>query len=278
MNSKKLLNELGVYLKAVGYQTQTQSALLKGIQEFLDWLEKPINKVERSDLQQYHDYLKTRPNKLYLGGLSSQSIQLAFWQLRVCFGYLEKQGSLEHNPAAAYKLGKVSHEVREILTKPQIELLYQQAHKLKERITLHLFYGLGLRRSEGERLNRGDLDGNRLYLRKTKQGGSRVMPLLPNIQADLQAYLATRTDQQAALILNSRARRMRGASYLKLLRKLLKKAKLPEGIDLHSLRHSIATHLVQSAMPLHQVQQYLGHRHIESTQNYLHYGHQDLSV
>ena len=80
-----------------------------------------------------------------------------------------------------------------------------------------------------------------------------------------------------AFLLNINHKRLRGASALLILKKLLKRAKITKKIDLHCLRHSIATHLIHKGMPLEQVRDYLGHSHLESTQKYIHYDPRKLS-
>jgi integrase/recombinase XerD len=73
---------------------------------------------------------------------------------------------------------------------------------------------------------------------------------------------------QDAFILNRCGTRMRGLSYLQLLKKLLHKAGIPKETGLHHLRHSIATHLLQNGMTMEYVRDFLGHRLLESTQGY----------
>jgi len=280
MKTAQLLEEIQVYIQAVGYQANTQKAITGGIKEFLDWLAIPLLAVKKRHIKAYHRYLKQRPNRLFEGGLSSQSIHLHFWYLRLLFNYLQRQGYRSQHPLTAYALPPVKSESRSILSRPEIQDLYETTQTHKERLTLDFYYGLGLRRSEGQALNLADIDLRQglLYVRKAKQGSSRKLPLTPVIIGHLQAYLAERPHSPSpALVLNQRQCRMRGASYLRLLRLLLQRSGIDKKIDLHSLRHSIATHLLQAGMPLEQLRNYLGHKHLESTQNYLHYGHQDLS-
>ena len=280
MKQQQLLAEIKLYLDAVGYQKGSKDQIYRGIKAFLNWLETPLEQVNLSLIRAYHQHLKERPNRIYQGGLSSQSINLNFWYVRVLFGYLLKQGLIDKNPITGYKLGRATYNKRNILTSLEIKELYKEAKQVKERLILHLFYGLGLRRSEGVALNMSDLNlkNNLIYIRKSKKGGSRKLPINKAIAADFRNYLADRKSNHIALVLNNRGGRMLGQSYLRQFKQLLSRTAITKKIDLHCLRHSIATHLIQGGMPLEQVRDYLGHRHIESTQNYLHYGHQDLSV
>ena len=280
-NDDKYLLELGDYLKAIGYQKATQRSILLGCKAYLDWLEKPIVKTTRSDIKAYHNYLENRPNKLFVGGLSSKMIRDYLWQISLLYKLLEQDNILLKNPMSGYPLPKVTNQSRPILNLSQIQQLYKVAENLKEIAVLHIYYGLGLRRSEGVALNLEAVDYKNgwLIVEKGKGGKGRSIPLTPRIQADLKAYVLQERpgNQERAFLLNQRQRRMSGASALRLLRKLLKRADLPKEIDLHSLRHSIATHLIHKGMPMEQVRDYLGHAHLESTQKYIHYDPRKLS-
>ena len=76
--------------------------------------------------------------------------------------------------------------------------------------------------------------------------------------------------KEQALFLSVRGKRMDGNSLLMRLKELVKMAGLNKSIGLHTLRHSIATHLLQSGMALENVSRFLGHQSLESTQIYTH--------
>jgi len=240
------------YLKAVGYQKGTRKALENNILHFLEWLEseriKTLKLVQIAEIKAFEKYLKTRENKTFGGGLSSRAV----------YSYL----------AAVCEKSK-------IVSQSEVKVLYANCESLEERIILHLYYGLGLRRSEGLALNISSIDfrNSWLHIENGKGGKGRTMPLTSEIRRDLKAYLLEHRPRIAvpALLLNKNKSRMRGHTALKILRKLLKKSKIEKRIGLHSLRHSIATHLIENGMCLEQVRQYLGHTHLETTQKYVHY-------
>lgn len=281
---QNLLEEVSLYLQALGYQTSSQSSITSGVKAFLLWLEKEsinaLNLVERSTINHYQAYLENRPNERRTGGLSSKMIRDYLSSVGLLFKYLERQGKLSINPMSGYVLPKVESEKRQILSVLEVEQLYGVCKSLKERCVLHLYYGMGLRRSEGAALNLKDVDYRKGWLTvvKGKGGKGRSLPMSNQIQADLKGYVLEERgfSKSEALLLNRINKRLSGNSSLLILRKLLKRAQLNAQIDLHSLRHSIATHLVQSGMELEQVRQYLGHAHLESTQRYLHYDNRKL--
>ena len=276
---QKILEEVALYLQAVGYQKGSQSGIKGGVKAFLFWLESKniyqLQDITRSTIKAYQEYLENRPNKLFKGGLSSKMIRDYLWNVSLLLKLQEQQNRLDKNPMSGYVLPKVESEKRAILTPLEISQLYEVCSNLKERCILHIYYGLGLRRSEGEALNLKDIDYKNgwLFVRKGKGGKTRNIPLTAAIQSDLKDYVLNDRPrvQETALFLNTLNRRYRGASALKLVKKLIEKANIDKKIDLHCLRHSITTHLIQQGMPIEQVRDYLGHAHLESTQNYIHY-------
>jgi integrase/recombinase XerD len=102
------------------------------------------------------------------------------------------------------------------------------------------------------------------------------------VRNDLEFYIKTAREQlqsfkavkQPALFLSMQVSRMHGNSLINRLHHLKRKAGINKEIGLHTLRHSIATHLLQSGMSLEEVSQFLGHASLESTQIYTHVSHE----
>jgi integrase/recombinase XerD len=143
-----------------------------------------------------------------------------------------------------------------------------------------LFYSCGLRRSEAEALNLRDIHFKSclLYVREGKGAKRRSVPLTKKVSDDLLYFFSIerkdiKTDTQA-FIVNRLGRRMSGSGYNIIFKELLAKSKIsdlkPE-TSLHHLRHSIATHLLESGLSIEYVRDFLGHRHLESTQVYTKY-------
>jgi integrase/recombinase XerD len=227
----------------------------------------------------YHTYLQQRPNKRRPGGLSESFIHHHIYSLRVFFDWLEQGGQIDENPMSYLQFPKPTSKPREVLSTIEMKELYQTCSTLREKAVLHLFYGCGLRRSEGVQLNIRDihLRSGLLYVRQGKGGKSRTVPLTDTITEDLKNYYyhergsyikALTADNQQAFILNNRGNRMKGNGYNILLKRLLERAAINKEICLHGLRHSIATHLLESGLPVEYVRDFLGHKHLESTQIY----------
>jgi len=115
-------------------------------------------------------------------------------------------------------------------------------------------------------------------VRKGKNYKERYVPMTEAIKADLENYIYQAREQlqsfketkNEALFISLKGTRLCGNSLLDRLKKLVKEAKIQKEIGLHTLRHSIATHLLQSGLSLEEVSQFLGHSSLESTQIYTH--------
>jgi integrase/recombinase XerD len=113
-------------------------------------------------------------------------------------------------------------------------------------------------------------------VREGKGAKRRVVPITEKVSAALEEYYlqercsstTKKVVDENAFILNNVGNRMRGDGFIKLLKQITEKAALQKEITLHHLRHSIATHLLQSGMSMEYVRDFLGHSFLETTQIY----------
>jgi len=151
---------------------------------------------------------------------------------------------------------------------------------------LSLYYGCGLRRSEGVSVNIEDidLDNRTLLVRQAKGYQQRYVPFTEKVADHFEEYLhygrlqLDRDKEPHAFLLSLTGNRLSGQGAYEVLKRLGKvcghdklRGKEP---GLHSLRHSIATHLLSSGLPMHQIAEFLGHQSLESTQIYTHLTHE----
>ncbi len=277
---RSLQKPFSTYLRIIGYQPNTRKMMEYALSELLSRVEKPVKEVSRKDIVAHANYLAHRPNKKYSGGLSSSMLRHYLYGLKVFFSWCEQTGKIEMNPMSGYALPKVETPARQLLSEREIKELYEVCDHNLDRAILGLFYGCGLRSSEGEKLNGKDVSFKEkvVYVRKGKGGKRRVVPMSDRVSKHLRAYY--RNDRQGsdqdAFLENTRGRRLRGSSINKRLKKLLSKSGITKRITLHNLRHSIATHLLSSGVSLEQVRDFLGHAYLETTQIYTHYDPQNL--
>lgn len=267
------------------------------IREFFYYLErhgiKDLREVTPKEITDYYGYLKIRPRHRGPGTLSQSMLHSHLWALRVLFLFLQAEGSIEADPFSTLSFPSPQKKERAVLTRAEIEKLYYACECYKDKALLGLFYGCGLRKSEAEALNLKDISfrGKLVYVRSGKGKRRRVVPMPERVIADLKEYYyqervhilhkqeADTSDPQRAFLLNVNGSRTMGQSFWRRLRYLVLKAEIdsPERVTLHSLRHSIATHLLDGGVSIEQVRDFLGHTHLESTQVYTRVGRKHLT-
>ncbi len=278
-----IIQQFKVFLYQVGYGASTVNMLPACVAEFMEHQQiKDINSIEQEKVKKFYQYLQERPLKKRSGALSEMMISHYVYALKTFFTWAEVTEQTDYNPISGMKFKRAKQNVREPLTTEEIKLLFEAAGSLKERALLHIFYSCGLRRSEGEALNIQDIHFKLqlLFVREGKGVKRRVVPITERVSKELEDYYlhercnstAKNVKDAEAFILNKRGYRMKGDGYNKILKELIEKTRNAELIThnctLHHLRHSIATHLLQSGMSMEYVRDFLGHRFLETTQIY----------
>jgi site-specific recombinase XerD len=274
-----LIASFNAWLCQVGYSESTRNMLPACVREFLQQQRvTDIQCVEPGHIRDFYTWLPTRPLKRRSGALSDRMIHHYAYALRTFFSWLEVTGQIHYNPISGLVFGQPAPGGREPLSRQDVNLLFEATTSRKETALLHLFYSCGLRRSEGEALNRLDVRCKEqlLYVRAGKGAKRRVVPMTAAVAGDLEAYWlqercgysTKNVNDPEAFMLNKMGNRMSGSGYNDLFKVLAGRAGLSSAITLHHLRHSIATHLLQSGMELEQVRDFLGHCFLETTQLY----------
>ena len=275
----------GEWLLLLGYSEQTGRSFPSQVREFLHWLEGNgvllIGDWSMEIVNKFMEYFSQRPNQKRGGGLSNSHINKQRYAMNLLFKYLSLTDQLGEKLELCY-VAKDEVKVPLLLSKEEVGRLYkscgQDALGQRDRAMLSIYYGCGLRRSEGVNLALSDVlfDRHLLHVRKSKNSWDRYIPMVLGVRQDLERYiyggrkLLCGGDSGDHLFLTDRGKVLCGQSLMRRLKKLLAVSELPNEIGLHSLRHSIATHLLESGMSLEEVSLFLGHRVLDSSQRYTH--------
>jgi integrase/recombinase XerD len=274
-----ILHQFTAWLYQVGYSEGTQHMLPACTREFLEQQQiTDIRYIEPQQVRDFYAWLQERPLKRRSGALSEMMIHHYVYALKTFFTWLEVTEQMDCNPISGMRFRRPKQNARAPLSREEVGHLFEAAGRGRERALLHLFYSCGLRRSEGEALCTADVRCKEqlLYVRAGKGAKRRVVPMTAAVARDLESYwlqercgqVAKKVKDQEAFMLNRIGGRMSGAGYNDLFKALAGRAGLSPEITLHHLRHSIATHLLQSGMRLEQVRDFLGHSFLETTQLY----------
>ncbi len=159
-----------------------------------------------------------------------------------------------------------------ILNRSELKELFKAPKLLKHRIILTLAYSAGLRSQELIKLKISDIDFERktIHIRQSKYKKDRIVPLSNYIAKGLKKYLAV--EHPDTWLFNGKEPdgkySPKGLSWV--MREALKKTKIEKKVNLHSLRHSYATHLLEDGVNIVTIKQLLGHATIQTTMIYLH--------
>lgn len=165
-----------------------------------------------------------------------------------------------------------------ILNREELKELFAAPALLKQRVVLALIYSAGLRGQEVVNLKISDVDFERktLHIRQSKYKKDRVVPLAEAMAVGLRKYMAA--ENPHIWLFNGKEAHgrysVRGLSWV--MRENLKKTSITKNVNLHSLRHSYATHLLEQGVNIVTLKELLGHVDITTTMIYLHVAQCDL--
>ena len=284
-----LVESFTIWLETLGYKPRTVKQMNWNAAEFFAFLEQ--NGITRlkdftdNNLKQYLEYLQHRPNCMNGGSLSPGYINKHVTALRLLSRYLQLTGKVSFTIKP--ELLKIT-ETSTCLNKTEIQALYKAAkdgnnlYHQRDTAMLSLFYGCGLRASEGEALNVNDIlfEKGLVYVRKGKNYRERYVPMNKQVKINLKNYITDQRNELLqgnktdALLLGRRGERWSVQGMYHRLQHLKNRATnealKQKSFGLHILRHSIATHLLQDGMKLEYISRFLGHKSLETTQKYTH--------
>ena len=293
---KTILTEYLTWIDTLGYSNGIIDSCKSGSNEFLEWLENKqvqhINLLTAKHINEYHNYLETRPNKCFKGRLlSSAHLNKNYFAVDKLLEFLHQYG-MTGAPVPTNKRIKLDQQERidkiEILTQQEIKTLYnsipntyidfsfreRQAKHYELKLIFALFYGCGLRRSEGYNICLQDVDFDRktVFVRQGKNYKDRIVPMSDGVYRELQDYIYNfrhrlKLNHNRLFISDIQVMRLR----LKYLQNTCQDEDIKaKNVTLHGLRHSIATHLLQNGMNIENISLFLGHGSLDSTQIYTH--------
>tara|TARA_B100000686_G_C16736797_1_gene944136 strand:+ start:885 stop:1796 length:912 start_codon:yes stop_codon:yes gene_type:complete len=241
-----------------------------------------ISSWDSIDSEHVRSYSASR----FKSGVSPKSIQRNLSSLRSFFRYLVKEKKIKNNPAQNVRAPKAKIRLPENLdTDMMMRLLDIKEIGFipdRDRAILELMYSSGLRLSELVNLNTTDIDLSDATVIVTGKGNKqRIIPVGKFAIDAIKSWLKSRNNEiksdSKALFISIRGERLKARSIQSRLSYWAKKQNLSVKVYPHMLRHSFATHLLESSQDLRGVQELLGHANISTTQIYTHLDFQHLA-
>lgn len=229
-----------------------------------------------------HQTLRRFIAHLMQGEVKKSSIARKLSAIRTFFRYLNREGILTSNPARLVATPRREQRLPAVLTADDaIRLMESPTAKkpadhdtmLRDRAVLETLYSTGIRASELIGMNREDIDRHDSLIRIRGKGRKeRIVPVGTKALDAIDAYLGRLADSSdiAAVFLGPSGKRLTARTVQRILENHRKQLGLQQKASPHTLRHSFATHLLESGADLRAIQELLGHASLSTTQRYTH--------
>jgi integrase/recombinase XerC len=244
--------------------------------------EQKIKKWQKIDGHQVRRFVAWRHRQ----GTGGKSLQRNLSAIRVFYRYLIEQGVARQNPAEGILAPKTPRKLPRALDADQATQLMlindQTPLAVRDRAMLELMYSSGLRLSELIQLDMNNLDLRDAVVTVLGKGKkTRTVPVGRHAIAALKKWIGIRQDlvkgEATAVFITQQGKRISPRAFQLRLKQWAIKQGIPGNVHPHMLRHSFASHLLESSGDLRAVQELLGHADISTTQIYTHLDFQHLA-
>lgn len=265
-----------------GLSDNTRDNYARDIQQLLT-LSQP-GALSGIQVAQVRKYVAT----LHGNGLSGKSIARMLSSWRGFFDYLVQRHQFKHNPVIGMRAPKSPKTLPQALSIEQatklVDIQEDDILSQRDHAILELFYSSGLRLSELVGLNIDHIDFSEGTVIVTGKGNkTRIVPLGTHAAQAIQTWLPLRASMlirnpsEKAVFISKQGRRISGRNIEYRMKAWSIKQGIHTAVHPHMLRHSFATHVLQSSGDLRAVQEMLGHANISTTQVYTHLDYQHLT-
>jgi len=278
---------IGLFLAYLRNQRQVSPHTLDNYQRDLNKLQSFCHQQqidEWSELRDHH--IRSFAATLRHKRLASRSMQRNLSAIRSFYNFLLREGKAQINPATSVSAPKQKHQLPDVLDVDQVSKLLDikadDPLSLRDWAIMELMYSSGLRLSELTNLNLHDIDLRDQTVRVTGKGAkTRIAPIgrfaLEALQQWLKSRISIAKYEEQAIFVNKNGTRLSQRSIQTRMRQWATKQGLDKHVHPHMLRHSFASHLLESSGDLRAVQELLGHSDISTTQIYTHVDFQHLA-
>ena len=253
----KKLTEFLDFLELKGYSAVTITSYLDTIQRFLNEIDKNINEITLDDVNKFFSDLRDNNCKnstIYSYGSAIKAF-LKF---------------IDNEIYEKIILPKLEKKLPVVLTKEEVNKLFESVSSKRSLCILRLLYATGLRISEIVNLDRGDIEDLRVLVRSGKGKKDRIVYMDENTSFLIKKYLSGRKDDITALFVSNTGKRISQRSVQIMIKNTAKRAGINKKVTPHTLRHTFATHMLENNANIVVIKDLLGHSSLSTTQIYTH--------
>ncbi|MFH1644088.1 MAG: tyrosine-type recombinase/integrase [bacterium] len=261
-------------------------AYKKDVDQFLDFLKKEKQTIKTGTIDTLKKLLKTYKKQ----GLQAKTLSRKISSLKLFYSFLNERFGVE-NVAESLIFPKLEQKLPTYLTEKEIQLLFKSANQddsakgLRNKVMLYLLYASGMRASEliNVRIEQIEFDTGFIKL-EGKGNKERMVPLPKNVLDLLRFYIdlvhknivkdckvdTTNKNYLFICVYKNQLKTLTRQALWGILKRILMSAGINKNISPHSLRHSLATHLLKNGANIRSLQLLLGHEQISTVQIYTH--------
>ena len=257
-------NKLETELRARKYSKKTQSIYLYFNRLFCNSLQKTPQEIEPQDISTFLGSIEK--SREY----SASTINLAFSALRFFYKRV-----LKIDIAAEQRRPRQDKKLPVVLSASEVVKMFETEKNIKHRLLLMMVYASGLRVSEAVKLKRKDIDMERktVFISSGKGRTDRYTTLSDTVYSSFSRYFTKFDIDDWIFPSTNSAKHLTVRSAQRIFEKAAKKSGIVKDTSIHSLRHSFATHLLESGTDIRYIQGLLGHSSIKTTERYTHVAH-----
>ncbi|MBU4484414.1 tyrosine recombinase XerC [bacterium] len=283
---ENLLNQYSTHLRDEKLASvHTHKNYMADLKQFVAYLTKNHNKISQGDAEALEkiDHMIIRG---YMGELfkrsSPTSVARKLASLRSFFQYFVKKGSITNNPAKQIASPKIPKRIPKFLSIDETKILLDTPDTTttlgkRDKAIIEVLYASGLRVSELVALDTQHIDLDNGMIRVQGKGKKeRIVPVGKKAVESLRVFLNDRgkllsqAQPTHAVFVNRSGGRLTPRSVERMLNKYIKQCGIQKKVTPHVLRHTFATHLLNSGADLRGIQELLGHASLSTTQKYTH--------
>ncbi|MDA9913699.1 tyrosine recombinase XerC [Methylophilaceae bacterium] len=275
---------LDLFFNYIKFEKRLSELTIKNYQHDMNRLiklnDKKLTEINSEDI-------RLSLSKLHASGLSGKSLSRILSSWRSCFLFLNKSQLMKYDPTSGIKAPKPKKKLPQTLSIDQVFNLINIPQTgfidTRDKAILEFFYSSGLRLSELVNIHISDIDMSEQTLKVLGKGNKfRIVPIGRKAIEALNLWILQRNKlnkilDSELLFLNQHGKKLTARAIQYRLKFWAQKNNIPENIHPHLLRHSFASHVLQSSQDLRAVQELLGHSNISTTQIYTHLDFQHLS-
>jgi len=267
------------------YSQHTLSNYRRDISRLIDYLQSHSvehwDKIEEQHIRQF-------VSQVHRQGLGGKSIQRLLSALRRLFRFLLVNQKIQNNPAANVRAPKSQRKLPDVMHPQQLEHLLLLPENVTDPLVirdyaiLELLYAGGLRLSELIGLNLSDINWSSMQLKVLGKGEKERLchfgkPAANTLKRWLNCRELLINSNENALFVSNHGRRISASAIRTRIQKLCREKGISQRVYPHLMRHSFASHMLESSQDLRAVQELLGHAHLKTTQIYTHLDFQQLA-